>query len=231
MQRMRFVLILGSIVLPGLVIPFIIPAQAQSTRYISDTLEVPLRAGTSTKFKILRMLKSGTDVTVLDEDSENGYSKVRTSNGTQGWVLSRYLIDTPSARESLARAQEALAPLQQENENLTQQLAGLQQEKSVVETALRKIERENERLSQDLSQIRKASANAIAIDERNKNLEQQMVAFERQLQLLQQENTALRDNSNQTWFIRGAGVLLLGIVLGIVLPRLRIRKNPRWGDL
>ncbi len=250
MWRMKFFLIPGPIIFPIILLglysvfvsvfvsvfgldaaPFISPVHGQSTRYISDTLEVPLRAGTSTRYKILRMLKSGTSLTVLSKASENGYSKVRTEGGTQGWVLSRYLMDTPSARESLARAQQALAPLQQENANLTQQIAILQKEKDAVENALGKIERENEQLSQSLSQIRKTSANAITIDERNKKLEQQMVAFERQLQLLQQENLALRDNSNQTWFIRGAGVLLFGLVLGVVLPRLRFRKNSRWGDL
>lgn len=209
---------------------FAFTAAAQQ-RYISDQLEVPLRAGTSTKFKILRMLPSGTKVDVLRDDAENGYTQVRTEGGTQGWVLSRYLMETPSARDSLAAAQQALAPLQEENRRLEQQLAALQQDEQSSAATLRELQAQNRRLNQELSQIRKSSANAIAIDERNKVLEQQMVEMERRFQIVQQDNQALRDNSNQAWFIRGAGVLLLGLLLGLVLPRLRVRKTSRWGDL
>jgi len=210
---------------------FSLPANAQNKRYISDKLEVPLRAGTSTKFKINRMLSSGTPVTLLSHDSETGYTQVRTENGSQGWVLSRYLMDTPSARDSLAQALQAVAPLQSENQQLKQQFAELRQEKTKVEENVQQLESENQRLSQDLSQIRKTSANAITIDERNKELEQQMVDLERKLQIVQQENQALNDNSNQAWFLRGGGVLLLGLILGLIIPRLRLRRSGRWSDL
>ena len=59
------------------------------TRYVSDRLDIQMRTGKGTKFRILRMLPSGTAVEVLETDTANGYTRVRTPGGVEGWVLSR----------------------------------------------------------------------------------------------------------------------------------------------
>lgn len=205
--------------------------QAQTTRYISDSLEVPLRAGTSTRFKILRMLPSGAELTVLDSDPDSGYSQVRTEAGSTGFVLSRYLMDSPSARTQLEEALAAVTPLQEENQKLKQQLTELQTNQERLADEYDKLRNANQRLNQDLVQIRKTAANALTIDERNKTLETRTVELERALQIVQQENQALRDSSSQTWFLYGAGTIMLGIILGLILPKLRFRRNNRWAEL
>jgi SH3 domain protein len=204
---------------------------AQTTYYVSDQVEIPLRAGTSTRFRIIRMLPSGTPLTLIDQDSASGYSQVRTDNGTQGWILSRYLLDQPVARDQIQQLQQSLASMQTENQQLREQMTLLQQQRNASETRLQQTDNDNQRLSQDLTQIRKTAANAIAIDERNKLLEQQTVELERRLQILQQENQALADTSNQGWFLRGAGVLFFGLLLGLIVPQFRMRKSARWSDL
>ena len=206
-------------------------SQGQPERYISDELEIPLRAGTSTRYKILRMLPSGTPLTVLDSDADSGYSKVRLQGGAEGFVLTRYLMDTPSARTQLEAALQTVQPLQEENAQLKQQLLELNTNQQRLVGEYDKLRSANQRLNQDLAQIRKTAANALAIDERNKVLERQTVELERSLQIVQQENQALRDNSNQTWFLYGAGVILSGILIGLILPKLRLRQHNRWGDL
>ena len=45
------------------------------------------------------------------------------------------------------------------------------------------------------------------------------------------ENNALKDNSTRSWFLIGAAVLFAGILLGIILPRLKVRKKDSWGSL
>lgn len=206
-------------------------AQAQSKRYISDQVEIPLRAGTSTRFRIVRMLPSGTELSLIRSDEENGYSQVRTENGTEGWILSRYLLSEPVARDQLEQMQQRLTPLQSENQRLRQQVQTLQGNINDLQTQLTQTSKDSQRLNQDLTQIRKTAANAIAIDERNQLLEQQTVELERELQLLQQENRALSDSSTQNWFLRGAGVLFAGLILGIIIPNMRWRKSNRWSDL
>lgn len=206
-------------------------AFAQSVRYVSDMLEVPLRSGTSLGHRIVRMLPSGTAVEVIRTDQEAGYSLVKTPNGTQGWILTRYLMDNPSARERLAEAQQALEPLTAENANLKAQINTLTAEKTELEASYQQLSEENRRLSQELTQIRRTAANVIAIDEQNKTLQERVVALEQALQIAQQENQSLSDRSAKRWFLLGAGVLLSGIILGLIVSRLRWQKRNRWGDL
>jgi len=62
---------------------------AGQTVYVDDRLEVMLRTGKGTAFQILRVLPSGTPLELLKADGD--YTQVRTSQGVEGWVLSRFL--------------------------------------------------------------------------------------------------------------------------------------------
>lgn len=212
------------------VLLFPLVSTAQTVRYISDELEIPLRAGAGTRFKIVKMLPSGAEVELLRNNTEDGYSLVRVDN-VQGWLLSRYLMETPSARASLAAAQAAVTPLQSTNQSLQQTIAQLRGTQKDSETRQAQLTADNQRLSQELAQIRKAAANAIAIDNQNRELQERVVQLESQLQLIQQENQSLGDATQQMRFLAGAGVLFGGIMLGLILPRLRPTKRTRWGDL
>jgi SH3 domain protein len=46
--------------------------------------------------------------------------------------------------------------------------------------------------------------------------------------VLEQEKDELLGQSNRTWFITGSLVLLGGILLGLLLPRLRLQKRSRY---
>ena len=74
-------------------------AASAQPRYVSDRLEVTLRTGTSTQHSIIRMVPSGARVEVLETDGASGYSRVRAADGTEGWVLTRYLMEEPAARD------------------------------------------------------------------------------------------------------------------------------------
>lgn len=217
-------------ILLALVFALATPGLAQ-TLYVTDKLEVPLRAGTSTRYKIVRMLESGDQVQVLKHDKESGHSQVKTADGTTGWILTRYLMNEPMPRERMIRAEKALEPLKAENAQLKEQLQALSGTQQEANARFSKLQEENQRLSQELAQIHKTAANAIAIDRRNRELEKQMVDLERELQLVEQENQSMSDGNAQAWFLRGAGVLLLGGILGLIIPRVSWQKRNRWGEL
>jgi SH3 domain protein len=202
-------------------------AQAE-TRYITDQLEVTLRTGTSTRHQIVRMVPSGTRVTVVQHDRESGYSQVRTPNGAEGWVLTRYLMDTPSARERLETTERRVGELQEENAALQQQLRTIQSEKGGTESERARLEGENRQINQQLAEIRRTAANALAIDSENQSLKNRILALERELQTLHQENASLKDRTARDWFMVGAGVILLGMLIGLVIPKVRWRKRSRW---
>ena len=103
------------IALPLLLICWYAPwALGETVRYVSDNLEVTLHSGKTPKHSILKMLPSGVQVTVIQADAD-GYSKVRTKDGAEGWVLTRFLSSAPSARDRLAEAEQRLAAIKIEN--------------------------------------------------------------------------------------------------------------------
>ena len=220
---MRATILLPLLCLTGLVTGI---ARAE-TNYISDQLEVTLRSGKSTSHSILRMLRSGTPVEVLEQDKESGYSLVR-AQGKEGWVLTRYLMKGPVPRDQLAEAQKKLAELDLQNRKLMTTMQNLKDEKGEIEKANSSMDADYRKVSQELSEIKRTASSALAIDSENKDLKSRLVALERSLQTLQQENESLKDRTARDWFMLGAGVLLIGILVGLVIPRIRWRKKSSW---
>ena len=198
------------------------------TRYVSDNLEITMRSGKGTSYGITRMLRSGTPVDVIEEDKEAGYTHVRVKGGKEGWVLSRFLMKGQAARDRLAAAEKNLAELELENRKMETSMAALTDEKAALEKQLESLEGQTRNVSQELSEIKRTASSALAIDSENKDLKGRVVSLERQLQTLQQENEGLRDRTARDWFMVGAGVVLLGIIVGLIIPRIRWRKKSSW---
>ncbi|HSN71639.1 MAG TPA: TIGR04211 family SH3 domain-containing protein, partial [Steroidobacteraceae bacterium] len=93
------------------------------TVFISDVLTVPLRSGPSLRHKILHAgLPSGTRLETLTEDPESGFTQVRLSDGTEGWVRSQYLTSDPIAKVQLAAANREIDNLRTQLESTRENL-------------------------------------------------------------------------------------------------------------
>lgn len=196
---------------------FISVAQAE-TQYIVDQLKLPMRTGESTGHAIVRMLPSGAAVEVIEE-SESGYSHIRTADGKEGWVLTRYLMKTPAARDRLASLEAKLT-----------RYNALEQEKQTLERGFDRLDGEYQKLKDDYAQLQQTSAQAVAIANENKALKAELATANQELDQLRQETEEIRSGAAQKWFMLGGGAILLGILLGLILPSLRRRKKSRWGQ-
>jgi len=201
------------------------------TRYVSDRLEIQMRAGKGNQFRILRSLPSGTPLEILEVDKQNQYSRVRAPDGVEGWVLNHLLMSGPSARDRLARAEKKLARLELENSKLKTALAELRKAKSSVDQERDSFQKQANKLGQELERIRHTASSALAIDAENRELKSRIVGYERQSQSLLQENQSLKDRTARDWFMVGAGVILLGMIIGLIIPRIRWRKKSSWDSL
>jgi SH3 domain protein len=205
-------------------------AQAE-TQYVSDQLQVTLRTGTSTSHSIVRMLTSGTPLQVLQTDPQTGYTQVQTADGTQGWVLTRFLMDHPSARDQLAAAQKKLAQLQQQDHQQAGTLSDLKSKNQDLTQQVAQLKTQNNHITQQLDEVRRTASNTLSIDNENKKLKGEMLSLQRDLQSVRQENETLKDRTARDWFVVGAGVIILGIIIGLILPRIRVRKRSSWDTL
>jgi SH3 domain protein len=199
------------------------------TRYVSDQLEVTLRTGPSTRNTIVRILTSGAQVEVLESDAASGYSRVQVGQA-EGWVLTRFLDDQPVARDRLQVAQRQLTAAREELAALKEQLASTQGTLSETQAKLDDAQGANTDMSAELTDIRSASANAIQLRDQNKSLRQRVIDMEREMNRVAMENRELASRANREWFVIGAAVLIVGILLGIIVPRLKPRRRSSWGD-
>jgi SH3 domain protein len=198
------------------------------TRYVSDKLSVELRRGPSNEYLILRTLEAGAAVEVLEQNNE-GYSRVRVPDqGSEGWVLTRFLSTETSARDRLAVAERSLGNSRARVTELEQQVAALTSELGHAKTELDQARTNHGQASQELASIKTAAANVIEIRDQNESLRQKLADRERQVEQLTAENSALSGRNNQNWFIVGAGVLFGGIVIGLVAPTLRRKRRSDW---
>ncbi len=203
-------------------------AAAPTVQYISDRLELPLRSGQSVQHRILRMLPSGTSLDVLQTSKDTGYSQVRARDGTVGWVLTRFLMQTPSARERLAAAEQKIAKREIENARLKKRGIALGSRAGAQARRLAKLKQDQQTLTAEIERIRRTAGSALALERENKDLKAQTLAQGRELQALHQENETIKDRSKRDWFLAGAGVLVIGLLLGLILPRLRLRRRGSW---
>lgn len=199
------------------------------TRYISDSIPITLRTGPSLENRIVRNLSAGVRVEVLRVDEESGYTQVRVaSDGTEGWVLTRYLQSEPIARERLAAAEGALATARERVQELEVQVAALTEELARTREELDATATANKDISRELQDIRSASSNVLALRSQNEQLRQRVSEAEERINRLAMENTELASDSRQSWFLVGAGVLFGGILIGLVAPNFKRRKRSSW---
>lgn len=206
-------------------------AQSKNVEYVSDQLEITLRKGKTNQHQIIRMLRSGAPVEVLEVDKEAGQARVRTADNAEGWVLTRYLSNEPVARTRIAQMEQQVMSLQNENRQLRTDMGQSTQQRNELGSTQKQLLEDNSRLKEELTTIRETAANAITIDNENKQLKEKLFALERDSQVQQQELAALKDRSDRDWFVAGAGVIFAGMIIGLVIPKLRWRKRSSWDTL
>ncbi|QYZ65634.1 MAG: membrane protein [Gammaproteobacteria bacterium (ex Lamellibrachia satsuma)] len=202
------------------------------TRYVTDILKVTMRSGESSSHRILRMLNSGTAVEVLESNSESGYSKIRTSGGQIGYILNRQLMVKPSARSQLTSMEQRLQELQEAPGKLSSKLADLQQQHKALQAAHKELMQIKKKLDSNLQNIQRTASSAIRISNERNELRTQVKELTRQVGELKQENQDLSNKATRDWFLIGAGVIIAGILIGLILPHLRFqRRRNEWGSL
>ena len=203
---------------------------AAEVKYVTDIFEVTMRSGTTTSNSIVRLLRSGQSVTVLEEDPVSQYSMVEIEDGKQGYVLSRFLTDEPAARETL---QDLLGKYESQQQQVSEQQAEINQLKQSLlqeqgdSEALKITLRASE---QEFSEVRDAAQNTLNILEQNKRLQTVVDQLREEKTMLSETNAELSDSTQIDWFVRGAAVSLFAFIIGIVVTRIRWRKKDSWGS-
>ncbi|MGJ8687796.1 MAG: TIGR04211 family SH3 domain-containing protein [Spongiibacteraceae bacterium] len=200
-----------------------------ATRYISDQVHVPLRVGDSAKHRIIhRGLPSGEKIELLKSNEKSGYSLVRTDKNIEGWLPSHYLVTQPVAKLKLAKAVEKIKSLSNSNASLKKQLQDLSSKSSESIASAKAVAQKNEALASELEDIQRVSGNALKLDQDNRVLIQENQKLSNDVDVLRTDNTRLRENKENEFFLNGAFAVLIGVMIALIVPRMLPKKSSDW---
>ncbi|MGD8207408.1 MAG: TIGR04211 family SH3 domain-containing protein, partial [Thiohalocapsa sp.] len=121
---------------------------------------------------------------------------------------------------------------QQAPDQLAARLASLQQQHQALGGEYDALVRVKERLEQELAEVRHASKNAVRINEERQRLQDEVAELVTRVDDLERRNLELANQRDQRWFLIGAGVVAGGILIGLILPSIRLRRRrSSWGSL
>ena len=198
-------------------------------RYIDDTLRIPLRSGASTDHRIVTFLSSGTKVDQqrLNEDDDK-WAFVVLDNGKEGWVQVRYLKNTPAAKQLLAFSQQELSKVKASNSEQSATIRELKSEIKSLKKQLGELEKHSGKSDKELAHIKEISKNAIRLDHSNN----QLLEENELLKAAQEENeqliTKLESKQQNTGMVYGALAVLLGVILGWIMPKMKSNRSDGW---
>ena len=205
-----------------------LPVQA-ATKYVIDEITVTMRSGKGSQFQILRTLPSGTALEVLQTDNDSGYSLAKSvKSGVEGWVLTQYLSNQPIHRDRLATAMQRITKLEKENKSLKESASDTGRASSSMQKDIKSLTSDNEKMNKELIRIRDIAKRPMKIASENKNLKEESIKIDKEVNMLRQENQALKDRSTKEWFLAGAGILFFGIIFGLILPKFKSSRRSNY---
>ncbi|KIX15687.1 TIGR04211 family SH3 domain-containing protein [Dethiosulfatarculus sandiegensis] len=195
-----------------------LPALAGETQYITDQLKVTVRTGPSLENKIVHVLSSG-DMVVMVEKGEKGWAKVRLPDGTEGWMKYQYLQTEQTAGLKL----KALNP--EDKEDLTTRLTELTQANQELTNQLAEAEKQEAETKEKLEALTVKSQGVLDLQKAHENLKQEFKAQTAKIDEMTTEVDSIKFSSNLQWFLAGAGVLILGWLIGLAMGKRKKRYS------
>jgi len=203
-----------------LILPAVVLAE---TMYVSELMEITLRTGQGVDHKIIAMLKSGEKLEVLEPSDP--WTKIRTINGTEGWVLSRFLqseqpnsITLKQLKEKHNALMAQVAPFFEENESLKKENESLHSELIRSENALNESKKSYKTLKEESAKFLQLQSNYDKAKNLLKEEKIKTAKYEDELSKLEGRQTFL-------WFFSGASVFFLGFLIGFSAKRQRRRPS------
>lgn len=187
--------------------------------YIKGIQKVTFRKEAGKTQKIIKMLPTESPVTIIEAGEE--WTKVKDSEGVEGYVLNRFLTkDVPFSlkykwlKGRYDKEKEKSAQLAQDLKELKTELSGTKASLKETETSLKQT-------SDSFEDLKSGSADYLNLKKK----------FERTEQLLLSQTAKVKELESKVstiyifWFLAGGGVLFVGWLIGLIS-----RKKKKYGS-
>jgi SH3 domain protein len=218
---------IGMVCLFVLVLASALPVAAD-TRYVSDRLIITVRDGKGPGAAPLTTIPTDEPVEVLEEDAQ--FLKIRTKEGLVGFVQAQYITkDTPKSiiidrlekevdrlKGRMEELKAAQSPQAQELESLRERAQSLEKTLAETQSEVRSALEKYNTLAENSGRVVEITAERDLLQEENQRLAAEQATLE-------EENTQLLRRGMIEWFLAGAGVFVVGWIIGKVSRKQRRR--------
>ena len=191
--------------------------------FVKEMMKITMRTGPGNDRKIVALINTGQAVDLVEEGEE--WSQVRLPDGKEGYVLTRFI--TPEEPSSLT-----LVRLQQKYETLEAQKVALSEENTKLKETVQQLNSEVmtttkalKALQKDYDTLKAESADFLKLKSKYEQTAGQLTEQTKRAGKFEEDFTKLLRNQNIKWFLSGAGVLILGFIIGFSSRRQRRRSS------
>jgi SH3 domain protein len=206
------------------------PWSRAENAYVTDSLKITFRSGPSTENKIISMLSSGQPVEVVE--SQEKWTHVRLlGNGDgdeEGWILSQYLMTRPpwetrfkTLLEENTQLKETLTPTE-EKLNLA-----VRREKELVKN-LEETTQGFHKLKEEYDTLKKEAAGFLKLKATYLDTVSKLETMQADFDALSVKYGKLSASERTQWFATGAGVLLVGAIIGLIVGKRQKKKRSSY---
>ncbi len=207
----------------GILLVFVTASVQAKSMYVSEIVEITLRTGPGIDHKVIAMLKSGQTLVVLEPGSE--WTKVRLANEKEGYMLSRFLTEK-KPNELL------LDELKEKYKDLESKVTAIQEEnskqKSQNESLLSELAAKEEQLSGltvTYDALKADSAEFLNLKTDLEKTGAQLTEQTEKAEAFEEAYTKIQKRQIFRWALTGAGILLVGFLIGMSSKRQRRRST------
>jgi SH3 domain protein len=189
-------------------------ALAENTVYVRPQSKVTIRAGQGNDFKIVAMASTGQKLTLLEEG--DGWSRVRTRDGKEGWILERFLSSDAPLEDVVQDLQGKLDAAGEKEKRQVAQISELSTRLAENEHQLSQCRQQHDEVASSYEALKRDTANVIEMRRHLEGQEEEHRQLITRLDSLETENRILKKEGAVNWFLAGGGVFLLGWLLGLI---------------
>jgi len=201
-----------------LLVVFSSGVMANSTQYIGNEVKIPMRSDASiTKGNIIKKLGIYTPVSLIKKQT-NGWSQVEYQ-GTQGWIISRYLTNDKPAQVSndkFKQQTKQITKLKQSNQDKQQSIVELEQALNQQQQSVSTLKAESAEYDTQVLELSKLRNKMSNLDQTNTDLIDQV-------KLLKSQSSAMHSTDFLT--IISTLMLFAGLAGGYFVSKANESRN------
>jgi SH3 domain protein len=145
-------------------------------------------------------------------------------------MVNRYLVDEPVAYERLILTQRELSKAQSDLTDVQAKYASTKKDLADANRNASGLTKDKSEQTKELEYIKKVSANAINLDKKNQELMTKNLDLKNSVDVLRAENERLQGNKDLNYILIGGFLIVLGLFLGWLIPKLGGRKGDAWAS-